>query len=217
MAVEEIWGIGPATASRLHGIGIRTVGDLADYDERTLVSHFGNHGGRRLHALARFRNPEPVRGNRRRRSFGSQSALRRRHHPPAELDSLLIRIVERVSRRMREAQRAGRTVVLRLRFADFTYASRSHTLPRPVSAPDAILVAAHSLLVDARPDIERRGITLLGVALTNLDDEGAGLQLELTPERVRSDALDRALDQVHRRFGRGTVTRGPRPEEDRLL
>jgi DNA polymerase-4 len=110
---------------------------------------------------------------------------------------------------MRKAGRCGRTVVLRLRFDDYSRASRSLTLPRPTAATGAILLPARRLLDAAEPAISKRGVTLLGVTITNLDSPGAGVQLELPLEGDRGDALDGALDDLRERFGSGAVTRGP--------
>ena len=118
---------------------------------------------------------------------------------------MVIGLVERVTRRMRTAGRAGRTVVLRLRFDDFSRATRSHTLPWPTSHSATILVTARALLATAMPMIRRQGITLVGVAVANLDDSGV-IQLTLPFERHNGD-LDAALDQVRERFGTDAVTR----------
>ena len=209
LPVERIWGVGPATAARLHGAGIATVGDIAVRSEQSLVAAFGDSTGRWLHALAHFRDPATRRRGRGRRSFGSQSALGRRRRSRRELDQVLCRLVDRVTGRMRKAGRSGRTVVLRLRFDDYSRATRSVTLPRTTAATDAILRPARGLLDDAAPTIARRGITLLGITITNLDLPGVGVQLELPFDGDGGDALDSALDRLRERFGSATVTRGP--------
>jgi DNA polymerase-4 len=124
----------------------------------------------------------------------------------AEIDTSLVALVDRVTRRMRTAGRVGRTVVLRLRFDDFSRASRSHTLLHPTASTQEILVAARGLLAVAAPLIEQRGLTLVGIAVTNLDD-GRAIQLRLPFDRHGGDALDAALDEVRLRFGSTAVTR----------
>src|SRR5919204_492042 len=126
-----------------------------------------------LDALAHNRDPRPVRSNRRRGSIGAQRALGRAPKTHADVDAALIGLVDRVARRMRTAGRVGRTVVLRLRFDDFSRATRSHTLPYPTSSTQAILATARALLATAVPLIEARGITLIGVAVSNFDDDSA--------------------------------------------
>ena len=127
---------------------------------------------------------------------------------PRSSNRILGRLVERVTGRMRRKGRAGRTVVLRLRFSDFSRATRSLTMPRATAATDAVLRAARRLLAAARPAIDERGITLLGIALTNLDPRGAGVQLELPFTDAPDDSLDEAIDDLRERFGTEAVTRG---------
>jgi DNA polymerase-4 len=114
-------------------------------------------------------------------------------------------IVDRVARRLRAGRRLCRTVVLRLRFDDFTRATRSFTMPRLTDQSQTILETARRLLATAAPLIESRGITLVGISLTNLEDADR-VQLTLTDD-WRPDALDAALDQVRDRFGSAAVTR----------
>ncbi len=207
LPVERLWGVGPVTAGKLHARGIRTVGQVAALAEAALVSMLGRASGRHLHALAHNRDPRPVHPGRRRRSIGSQRALGRSAKSPAAIDAVAIGIVERVTRRMRTAGRVGRTVVLRLRFDDFSRATRSlRTLPRATAqTPRRSSTAARSLLARAMPLIERQGLTLVGISLTNLEDVDR-IQLTLT-EDWRPDALDAALDEVRDRFGSAAVTR----------
>jgi DNA polymerase-4 len=206
LPVERLWGVGAVTARKLHGYGITTVGEVASLAEETLVAMLGRASGRHLHALAHNRDARPVQARRRRRSMGAQRALGRRPRSPEEIDVFLIGLVDRVTRRMRTAGRVGRTVVLRLRFSDFTRATRSHTLPQETAETQAILAAARALLEAAMPAIERQGITLVGITVTNLENADA-VQLAL-PFAGRSDrALDEALDEVRTRFGPAAVTR----------
>ena len=205
LPVERLWGVGPVTAGKLRDRGITSVGEVARLGEAALVSMVGQASGRHLHALAHNRDPRPVDVGRRRRSIGSQRALGRSPRSFKDLDAVVIGLVERVTRRMRGAGRAGRTVVLRLRFDDYTRATRSHTLPWPTSHSHTILVTARTLLAEAMPMIRRQGCTLVGVAVANLDDSGV-IQLTLPFER-HNGALDAALDQVRERFGADAVTR----------
>jgi DNA polymerase IV len=205
LPVERLWGVGPVTAAKLHDRGIRTVAQVAALSEATLVSLLGQASGRHLHALAHNRDPRPVQVGRRRRSIGSQRASGSSPRSLADVDADVVALVERVTRRLRTAGRVGRTVVLRLRFADFSRATRSHTLPKPTSNTATILATARGLLAAATPLIERRGITLVGVAIANLDDDHA-VQLAL-PLDAYSDALDEALDEVRERFGAGAMKR----------
>jgi DNA polymerase-4 len=206
LPVERLWGVGPVTAGKLRDRGITTVGEVARLGEAALVSMVGQASGRHLHALAHNRDPRPVDVGRRRRSIGSQRALGRSPRSPGDLDAVVIALVERVTRRMRAAGRAGRTVVLRLRFDDYSRATRSHTLPWPTAHTDTILATARELLATAMPMIQRRGITMVGLAVGNLDDSGA-IQLTLPFDRHSGGALDAAVDAARERFGTDAVTR----------
>jgi DNA polymerase-4 len=205
LPIEKLWGVGAATASKLHGCGVATVGEVARLDEAFLVTILGRGTGRHLHALAHNRDPRRVETGRRRGSIGAQRALGRAPRSPGAVDTALVGIVERVTRRMRKAGRTGRTVVLRLRFADFSRATRSHTLPRATAETRAILATARWLLAAAAPAIERRGLTLIGVAVANLESDDA-LQLAL-PLAAGGGALDTAIDEIRARFGSAAVTR----------
>ncbi|MDX6539863.1 MAG: polymerase [Gaiellales bacterium] len=206
LGVERLWGVGPVTAKKLHARGVTTVGQVAQLSEAALTLLLGPASGRHLHALAHNRDPRPVVVGRRRRSVGAQRALGRSRTSPDEIDAALVALVDRVTRRMRAARRVGRTVTLRLRFDDFTRATRSHTLTRATASTHPILTAARELLVTATPLIERQGITLVGVAVSNLDDARA-IQLTLPFGDGDGGALDIALDEVRERFGSSAVTR----------
>ena len=207
LPVERLWGVGRVTAAKLHSRGIRTVGQVARLAEGALVAMLGRAAGRHLHALAHNRDPRPVEAGRRRRSIGSQRALGRRGpRSHAALDAVVIAIVDRLGRRLRAARRVCRTVVLRLRFDDFSRATRSRTLSQPTALTATILEAARGLLAEAMPTIERRGITLVGISLANLRDN-APLQLVLPFDGDRALALDGALDDVRDQFGADAVTR----------
>jgi len=206
LPVERLWGVGQVTAGKLRERGISTVGDVAQINEAALVAMLGTASGRHLHALAHNRDPRPVVVGRRRRSVGAQSALGRRRRTHEEIDAVVIGLVERVTRRMRKAGRVGRTVTLRLRFDDFTRATRSHTMPQATAQTSVILAAIRDLLAVARPLIDTQGLTLVGLAVSNLEDDRA-VQLALPFEQRSRSALDVVLDQVRERFGSTAVTR----------
>jgi DNA polymerase IV len=198
LPVEALWGVGAVTGRKLRSFGITTVGQVARMDEGDLVALIGRAAGRHLHALAHNRDPRPIHPGRRRRSIGSQRALGRSRKSHEELDTALIGLVDRVTRRMRAAGRVGRTVVLRLRFGDFSRATRSYT--------ETLLATARGLLATAMPELERRGVTLVGIAVANLENDDA-VQLVLPFDRHGGPALDAALDEIRRRFGSDAVTR----------
>jgi DNA polymerase IV len=206
LPVERLWGVGRVTAGRLHELGITTVGQVADYPEGALVAMLGRAQGRHLHALAHNRDPRVVRTRPRRRSMGAQHALGRSAPSAEAVDATILALVDRVTRRMRAAGRVGRTVMIRLRFDDFSRATRSHTLPRATARTRTVLNATRELLATARPVIESQGLTLVGVTVTNLENDGGG-QLVLPFDRYGGDALDAAVDEIRDRFGSNALTR----------
>jgi DNA polymerase IV len=206
LPVERLWGVGPVTARTLHRHGIATVGQLAALAEGALAEAVGPAAGRHLHALAHNRDPRRVQTGRRRRSMGAQRALGRGRRSADELEVFVIALVDRLARRLRAAHRLCRTVVLRLRFGDYTRATRSRTLPEATAHTETILAAARRLLRAAMPLVQAQGITLIGVSLSNLSDDGA-VQLALPLGPNGADALDAALDDVRDRFGSVAITR----------
>ena len=206
LPVEALWGVGPVTARKLKNLGIQTVGEVAQLAEVALVSMLGRASGRHLHALAHNRDPRRVQARRRRRSIGAQRALGRSRRSPEALDAVVVALIDRVTGRLRHARRACRTIVLRLRFDDFSRATRSHTMSEATTQTRTILATARELLAAASSLIESRGLTLLGVALTNLQDDRA-IQLALPFDRDRARALDATLDLVRDRFGTTAITR----------
>jgi DNA polymerase-4 len=206
LPVERLWGVGSVTAGKLHQRGIATVGQVARLGEEALVSLLGRAAGRHLHALAHNRDPRAVRVGRRRRSIGAQRALGRTPRSWEALDAVLVGLTDRLGRRLRAARRVCRTVMIRLRFEDFTRATRSHTLSEPTAETGTILAAARALLKTAMPTIERQGLTLLGVTLANLRDDRP-IQLALPFDHRPDSALDAALDTVRDRFGSAAITR----------
>jgi DNA polymerase-4 len=207
LPVERVWGVGAVTAGKLHGRGIRTVGELAAAPVELLVGLLGSAAGRHLHALAHNRDERRVRTGVRRRSIGAQRALGRGGDDSAVRDAALVGLVDRVTRRMRESGRVGRTVVLRVRFADFSRASRAHTVGQPTAETGTVLRVARRLLGGLEPELAARGCTLVGLSVATLAD-GDAVQLVLPFARRSPTDLDDALDDVRRRFGTASVTRG---------
>ena len=206
LAVDRLWGVGRVTAAKLEARGIATVGDVAALDVAALTAIVGSGAGRQLHALSHNVDVRRVEVGRRRSSIGSQQAMRRRVRSRDELDVVLRRLVDRVTRRMRAADRVGRTVTLRFRFDDFTRATRSSSLPAATAATAALYATGRALLDANREMIEDRGLTLLGFSVGNLERDDA-VQLALPFERSEADDLDTALDAVRERFGAASVGR----------
>ncbi|SOX56667.1 DNA polymerase IV [Mycobacterium ahvazicum] len=208
LPVRRLWGVGAVTADKLHGYGITTVADVAELSESTLASLLGAGMGRQLYALSRNIDRRRVHTGVRRRSVGAQRALGRAGNPmsPNEVDAVVVNLIDRITARMRAAGRTGRTVVLRLRFDDFTRATRSHTMPGATASTQPILAVARGLVASAAPAIAQRGLTLVGFAVSGIDRSGA--QQLMLPLYENSLAVDAAVDQVRERFGKSALTRG---------
>jgi DNA polymerase-4 len=207
LPVQRLWGVGRITAAKLHERGIFTVGEIAHLPPRSLVAMLGPASGHHLYALAHNRDPRRVTVGRRRRSIGGQRALgTRRRLPPDEIDATLVGLVDRVCRRLRKARRLCRTVIIRLRFEDFSRITRSHTMLRATWETDCVLATARGLLGSTRQLILDGGLTLIGISLTNLDDADA-LQLELPFAARQVGTLDPALDSIREKFGSDAVRR----------
>ncbi len=205
LPVERLWGVGAVTAAKLHGLGIHTVGELAELEAATAERLLGRAAGAHLHALARLRDPRPVDTTRRRGSIGSQRALGTRPRSPEELDVILTQIVDRLARRLRDRDRSCRTVVLRLRYGDYAKATRSRTARFPTDRTAVLLTMARGLLAAALPEIAARGITLIGVSLSQLGHaDGIPPELPIDDDDAR---LDTVLDRVRDRFGATSVAR----------
>ncbi len=206
LPVERLWGVGPVTSEKLRSRGITTVGELARVEAAALRSMIGPASARHLHALAHLQDPRPVRTGRRRRSMGAQRALGRWNGDHADLDVALVGLVDRVTRRLRGAGRLGNVVVLRLRFGDFTRASRSRTLAHPTADTAVVLGELRQLLATSRDLVAERGLTLIGVSVSGLQDDAA-IQLSLPFSERSTHDLDRALDAVRDRFGSDAIGR----------
>jgi len=201
LPVGALWGVGPATRKRLDRFGVRTVGDLAAMPLETVTGALGEAQGRHLHALAWARDDRAVEPDRAVKSVGHEETYATDHHSLATLRDEALRLSDAVANRLREGGVAGRTVTLKVRFADFQTITRSRTVPRPVDAGPAVARVAMELLeaVDPSP-----GVRLLGVSVSNLGPrpaeqlhlgEGAGEGGEQEP------AVARAVAEVRRRFG----------------
>lgn len=207
LPLEVLWGVGAVTAEKLHAYGLATAGDVAALPRSVLEHALGPAMGRHLHAVVHGRTPDRVETGRRRGSVGAQRALGRGPHDPAQVRAALLGLVDRVCRRLRAGHRLARTVVLRLRFADYTTATRSRSFAFATASGAQLGAAAVALLDEAAPLLRERGITLVGVALTGLEPDDHW-QPELDLDGPSTAGLDAAVDAVADRFGTGALVRG---------
>src|SRR5690606_9701630 len=172
LPVGRLWGVGPVTRRKLHERGVHTVGGVAARGEANLVAMLGAAAGHHLFALAHNRDPRPIETGRRRKSIGAQHALGRGPRDVAEIEPLLLGLADKVTRRMRAAHRRGRTVTLRLRFADMVAITRARTLVHASDATEVLAGAAVELLREQAEAVQSRGCSLVGLSVGDLSDTG---------------------------------------------
>ncbi len=206
LPVEALWGVGPKTAERLHQRGLHTVAEVAALDRNQLVAMVGLGAGNHLHALAHNQDPRHVVVGRRNRSIGSQRSFPQGRFSRTEVEAMLLDTCDRVGRRLRQSNQVARTVTLRLRFGDFKQATRSTTFPQATHHTKAIHDAAGELLTTVWPLTEQRGLTKVGVAVSNLGPDDA-VQLALPLFAPDSEPLDTAVDHIRESFGHRSISR----------
>jgi DNA polymerase-4 len=221
--VEALWGVGPATATRLHELGVRTVGDLAALPVDTVVRRVGKASGSHLAALARGEDPDPVTPNRPTKSIGHEETFSQDLVDPAELERHVLRMSESVATMLRGSSGSARTVTVKVKFKDLSLQTRSHTLGRAITTGGAIGRVAAALLAGIDPG---EGIRLLGVSASGLAEGGGdqlsfdlgdgrdeGAQSATTVEQSWQD-VTAAVDAIRTRFGRSSVGSAAMVNED---
>lgn len=213
--VGALWGVGPATRRRLDALGVRTVGDLAQLPEDTLVRALGAAAGRHLHALAWARDFRPVMPRSQASSIGHEETYPRDLHDRRDLDRELLRLADAVAYRVRRAGLKGRTVQLKVRFGDFRTVTRSVTLDE-FPADGLTLARTVRTLLDGVQIVA--GIRLLGVSVSQLVD-GSGAtsrQLSLGEDPAPGADATEVIDLIRDRFGADAIVpaalaQGPGP------
>ncbi|MGH9046747.1 MAG: DNA polymerase IV, partial [Acidimicrobiales bacterium] len=215
LAIEALWGVGPATAKRLHDLGVKSVGDIAAVGEAVLVRQLGRSHGEHLAALARGYDPSPVVPGREAKSIGHEQTF---SSDIVELDELRAKVVamsDSVAEVLAREGLSGRTVTLKVRFGDFTTLTRSHTLDIALDAGAAISVVADALLEAV--DLVA-GVRLLGVSVSALGPRVTTRQLSFALEANEADRAERgsavqasweevaqAVAAIRTRFGKESV------------
>ena len=201
--VGALPGVGPATRARLERFGVRTVGDLAALPVHTLVDALGQAWGRSLHHLAHNRDFRAVEPDRSPKSLGHEETYGRDHHEHEPLRREVVRLADAVASRLRRQGLAGRTVTVKVRFADFRTITRSRTEPEPLDTGAGLAIVGVGLLdaVDVSP-----GVRLLGLSVSNLvTATGRQLSLDEGPAAGSPGDVARAVDQVRARFGEAAL------------
>src|SRR6266567_987585 len=213
LPVELMWGVGSVTKARLAEIGVLTIGRLAQTPGCSLKQLLGSVAGEKLAALAWNRDPREIKTHRRARSAGAQSALGRKPAEARIFRPTLLHLADRIGSRLRAKSRPGRTVTVRVRFANLNSATRSVTLDAPISATVTLAELAEELVCKLLADHPReKTISLLAISVSHLEEHW-DVQLELPlalDYEARSDgrkkgmagwAADHAVDRIRDRFG----------------
>jgi DNA polymerase-4 len=220
LPVALMWGVGPATEARLAKIGVSTIGQLAGSSPKSVERLLGHATGRKLTALAWNRDPRQIQTRRRAHSAGAQSALGRRPATESVFKPTLHHLADRIAARLRAKSLAGRTITVRVRFADLRSVTRALTLSAPISATRALAEIAEDLVRGVLADHrDERSISLLAIAVSHLEVP-AIVQLELplgladegrrpgTKQGLARSRADRAVDAIRKRFGGKAVDYG---------
>jgi DNA polymerase-4 len=211
LPVARLWGVGPATLHKLERMGLRTIGDVALLDEDVLARALGASIGAHLVALARNDDPRDVVPEREAKSIGAEETFARDLRTPAACDRELVRLADRVCSRLRRADIAARTIVLKVRFGNFETRTRSRTMPAHTATTAVVLETARELIAEF--DVTR-GVRLLGLSCSHLGTAPTVVQPALsldgevasgTERATRQAAIDDAVDGVRDRFGSASV------------
>ena len=207
LPIRKVPGVGRKTFERLDLMGIKTLGDVSRFPEKMLVDRFGKYG-RRLMALAAGRDTSSVIPHSPHKSVSSERTLRANTDDIGLLKHHLLSESEEVARHLRKSDVKARTITLKLKHADFKIVTRSTTLSGPTQSSKAIYRTAAELL-DRYP-LEQK-IRLIGVGTSGLTEETPPVQLDLFGRETRSTAnwekIDRAVDSIHSKFGKGAIKR----------
>lgn len=223
LPVSRMWGVGPVTEQVLARLGIHTIGDLQQASPRQLRPEVGAAAAERLIQLAHGRDFSPVSGSGRAKSLSAETTFVRDLTDRAEMERVLLELVERVGARLRAAGLSARRLTLKVRLADFHTITRSTTLREPTASTDPIYRAVLDLFRH-RTDLQGRAVRLLGVAASTGPGRPQQLELFAPAEPSRAERLDRVTDEVRRRLGPEALRRGrllegrprrptPRPRE----
>ena len=208
LPVTELWGVGESTAGRLYKLGMRTVGQLREYPQKMLIEQFGKQG-RHLYRLARGQDDSPVQLEGERKSLSHETTFAQDTADPEILRATLLELSEQVGRRLRAHDLRGRTITLKLRFADFTTITRSETLAEAVAADEQIYATVAGLLEEV--NLGRRKVRLVGVGVSSFGQSGQ-LSLWDIPESKRP-RVDQSIDELRERFGPDSIKRARLLEE----
>jgi DNA polymerase-4 len=209
LPVERLWGVGKQSSKVFQRLGIRTIGQLRQWPLDALQARFGS-SGEHLWNLAHGRDERAVVPEREAKSISNETTFERDIADMEVLRAWLVDLVEQVAWRLRQHGLLGRTVQLKVRFADFSTITRSQTLPEPTDITQELWRAADELLCKRLPK-GHLPVRLLGMGVSGLDDTGQvqGMLFD-RGERAKQSRMDAVADQIKERFGPGALRRGSR-------
>ena len=218
LPVERLWGVGPRMAERLHGGGLRRIGDLLEISEERLERLVGERSAGHLRRLARGEDRRPVDGRRRSKSISEERTYGEDLRGEDAIDRALLARAEGVSRQLRKKGLVARTVHLKVRRGDFTTWTRSATLKRATDLAEPIVTAARELFRDRIDLGPGGGVRLLGVGVSSLTTAGSGqIELFLDDDEQRARNIAKATDAVRNKIGEKGITRArllKRPDQE---
>ena len=204
LPVRELWGVGPKTGEALTRLGLQTIGDIAHTPRGTLIRALGQGQGESLYELAWGRDFREVEESTIEKSIGAEETFARDIDDNEELLAELLRVTERVARRLRDQELVTRTIAIKIRFSDFTTITRSKSIDLPTASTHEIYEQVRRLFTAL--GLVRARVRLVGVRLENLEsDAGLVEQLTLGSREKGWRQVDKALDRARRRFGGGAL------------
>ncbi len=213
MPIGRLWGAGEKTTKLLQGIGINTIGQLAGAADAILARHFGQAAGE-MRRLARGEDDRPVVPEHEPKSVGNEVTFAEDLRSREEIGTCLLALSHKVSRRLRQAGYAGRTVTVKIRFGSFRTITRSRTLGDPTLLGDTIYETATAIMDGVELS---EGVRLLGVTLSNLQVHGSQTSLFTAGDDDKKLKVSVAVDRLKDKYGEGAVTRGrlllPKPPQ----
>jgi DNA polymerase IV len=200
-----LWGVGKVAQERLQKDGIVTVGDIQNMDEHTLLKRYGTEGQRLFH-LAHGRDRRHVEPHRDMKSVSNETTFATDISDYDQLEAILFRLSEKVARRLRDHERAGRTVHLKLKTSDFKQRTRSRALPKPTRLATRIFETGRDLL---KPECDGTHFRLIGIGVSELTSDRDADQMDLADtEVIKERATQEAIDLIRDRFGTDALMRG---------
>ena len=213
LAVRKLWGVGEATAAALDRIGVKTIAELRQVALKDLDAMFGQ-SGEHFYRLARGLDDRDVTPDSQAKSIGQETTFARDLADREAVLAVLLGQAEQVARRCRKGGLSARTVTVKIRYGDFQTITRGVTLPAPTDVTEEIWSAARELFTRWAA-AAFKPVRLIGVTASSLGRSGVGQQMLFDdPARRKQGRIDQAVDQIVKRFGQGSIGRGPGEEEE---